>query len=185
VVVSALKIFAAVLTAAAIAIPVSAQSRDDRNRDGDNHSRRNRTITVVCESRDGRRHRCAADTLGQVTLGQMLTRSKQCVEGRSWGHDNAGIWVDRGCRAEFLIVDNRGTYRDRGSSQAARTLVCESNGSQRAYCRADVRFGVQLTRQISRTNCVLNRTWGSDQNGVWVSNGCRAEFALNTRAGTR
>ena len=183
---SALKILAAVLTAAAIAIPASAQTRDDRNRDGDNHSRRNRTTTVVCESRDGRRHRCAADNaLGQVTLNQQLARSKKCVEGRSWGHDGDGIWVDRGCRAEFLIVDNRGPYRDRGQSQAARTLVCESNGSQRSYCRADARFGVQMTRQISRTNCVLNRTWGSDQNGVWVSNGCRAEFTFNTRAGTR
>ena len=54
-----------------------------------------------------------------------------------------------------------------------------------ASAQTDTRFGVQLTRQISRTNCVLNRNWGSDQNGVWVSNGCRAEFSLNTRGGTR
>jgi len=40
---------------------------------------------------------------------------------------------------------------------------------------------VQLTHQLSRTNCVLNRNWGADQNGVWVSNGCRAEFAMKTR----
>jgi hypothetical protein len=171
--------------AAAMAGPASAQTRDDRDRNENNRPRKNRTITVVCESRDGRRHRCAADTLGQITLGRQLTRNNRCVEGRTWGYDSKGIWVDRGCRAEFLIADNNGTYRGRGPSQAMRTLVCESNSSQRSYCRADARFGVRLTRQISRTNCVLNRNWGSDENGIWVSSGCSAEFSLNSRGGTR
>jgi len=172
----------AVVASIAGTASAAAQDRDNRdNRDRDEHHRLNRTITVVCESRDGRRHRCAADTLGQVTLGRQLTRHSNCVEDRSWGADRHGIWVDHGCRAEFLIADNAGTYRDRGPSQAMRTLVCESNGSQRSYCRADARFGVQLTHQLSRANCVLDRTWGSDRNGVWVSNGCRAEFAMKTR----
>src|ERR1044072_8900372 len=144
---------------ASIAGPASAQERDHR----DDHQRRNRSITVVCESRDGRRHRCAADTLGQITLGRQLTRRANCVEGRTWGHDSKGIWVDRGCRAEFLIADNGGTYRDRGPSQAMRTLVCESHGTLRNYCRGDAAFGVQLTRQLSRTECVFNRNWGSDR----------------------
>lgn len=158
----------------------SAQDRDGRDGEREYH-RSHRTITVVCQSRDGHRHRCAADTLGQITLGRELTRNSKCVENRTWGYDSKGIWVDRGCRAEFLIADNGGTYRDRGPSQAMRTLVCESNGGQRSYCRADASFGVQLTRQLSRTDCVLNRNWGSDRNGVWVSDGCRAEFALKTR----
>ena len=170
---------------ASIAGTASAQRRDDRDRERDDHPRLHRTITVVCESRDGRRHRCAADTLGQITLGRQITRDSNCVEGRTWGSDSRGIWVDRGCRAEFLIADNGGTYRDRGPSQAMGMFVCESNGSQRSFCRADARFGVQLTHQLSRTNCVLNQTWGSNQNGVWVSHGCRAEFALYTRGGTR
>ncbi len=165
-------------------------ARDERNRgawntrrgsEGDNRRSENRTITVVCESRDGRRHRCAADTLGQVTLGRQLTRANRCVEGRTWGYDSDAIWVDRGCRAEFLIADNGGAYRDRGPSQAMQTLVCESHGSRRSYCRADTRFGVQLMRELSRNNCVVNETWGSDRNGIWVSNGCRAEFGLKTR----
>jgi hypothetical protein len=147
-------------------------------------SRRSRTITVVCESRDGRRHRCAADTLGQITLGRELTKKNRCDEGRTWGSDSEGIWVDGGCRAEFLIADNRGTYRDRGPSQAMRSVVCESRGasSKRSYCEAANRFGMGLTREISRNKCVLNQTWGSDRNGVWVSNGCRAEFGVKTRS---
>lgn len=163
----------------------SAQGRDDRNRNNDDHPRKTRTITVVCESRDGRRHRCAADTLGQITLGRQLTGRNRCVEGRTWGYDRSGIWVDRGCRAEFLIADNAGTYRGHGPSQAMAHFVCESNASQRTLCHVDAPYGVNLTRQISRTNCVLNRNWGTERNGVWVSNGCRAEFSLNTRGESR
>jgi hypothetical protein len=176
---SSLVIFLAMLVS--MAGTAFAQERDDRNRERDDHHRMDRTITVTCESRDGRRHRCAADTLGQITLGRELTRRGKCVENRTWGYDRNGIWVDRGCRAEFLIADNSGTYRDHGPSQAMRTLVCESNGQQRNYCRGDASFGVELTHQISRTNCVFNRNWGSDRNGVWVSDGCRAEFAFKTR----
>jgi hypothetical protein len=166
--------------------PGADQNRGDWNarRNGQDQSqqqRQSRTITVVCESTDGRRHRCAADTLGQITLGRQLGRDNRCVEGRTWGYDSNAIWVDRGCRAEFLVADNSGTYRDRGPSQAMRTVTCESNGSRRTYCRADARFGVRLTREISRSRCNVNRSWGSDPKGVWVSNGCRAEFALKTR----
>jgi len=176
---SSIAVLAAVLMS--VAGVASAQDREDRNRERDDHHRANRTITVVCQSRDGRRHHCAADTLGQITLSRQLTRRSNCVENRTWGYDSEGIWVDRGCRAEFLIADNGAAYRDHRPSQAMRTLVCESNGNERSYCRADASFGVQLTHQLSRTDCVLNRNWGSDRNGVWVSNGCRAEFELRTR----
>lgn len=152
-----------------------------RNGGNDNRPAGRRMITVTCESKDGRRTRCAADTLGQVTLGHQLTRRDRCVEGRTWGYDSQGIWVDGGCRAEFQIADNGANYRERRPSQAMRTVVCESDGVKRSYCRADTRFGVQLMREMSAKHCVLNRTWGSDSDGVWVSNGCRAEFGLKTR----
>jgi hypothetical protein len=149
--------------------------------DGDHRGHRDHAITIVCESTDGRRHRCATDTLGQVSISRQLSRTSRCIEGRSWGSDRRGIWVDRGCRAEFVIADTSGSYRDRDANETMRTVVCESDSSRRTYCRADTRFGVQLMREMSRSNCVLNRTWGSDDNGIWVSNGCRAEFGLRAR----
>jgi len=36
--------------------------------------------------------------------------------------------------------------------------------------------GVQLVRQISRSACIEGQTWGYARNGIWVSQGCRAEF---------
>jgi hypothetical protein len=55
---------------------------------------------------------------------------------------------------------------------------CESDGGYQ-YCRADTRNGVRLYRQLSRSSCQYNNTWGYDRRGVWVDNGCRAEFAPN------
>lgn len=39
------------------------------------------------------------------------------------------------------------------------------------------RGGVVLVRQLSRGACIEGRTWGWDRRGVWVTEGCRGEFA--------
>jgi hypothetical protein len=36
---------------------------------------------------------------------------------------------------------------------------------------------VRLFRQRSDAACVMGQTWGYDENGIWVSGGCRADFA--------
>jgi len=149
---------------------------------GDRRTIRRRTTTVVCESQSGRREQCTADTRLGVALSRQLSR-EACVEGRSWGYTNNSIWVDNGCRAEFIVGGGR---RGQGQqnpdwSSYAKTIVCESVNNRRNYCPADTIGGVELTRQISKTNCVLNRDWGYDSSGVWVTNGCRAEFRVGGR----
>ncbi|HWW61683.1 MAG TPA: DUF3011 domain-containing protein [Thermoanaerobaculia bacterium] len=127
---------------------------------------------LTCESLNNIRHTCRARINGEVVLARRLS-DNACVRGKSWGVRNNAIWVDDGCRAEFLI-------RDGGTLQTAnaRTLLCESSNNGRNRCSADTSYGVQLTRQISRNNCQLNRDWGYDQSGIWVDNGCRAEFTV-------
>lgn len=63
---------------------------------------------VTCESRNNRRNYCAADTRGGVTLARQLSQA-QCMQGRTWGFDARGIWVEGGCRAEFQINAYNGT----------------------------------------------------------------------------
>ena len=58
------------------------------------------------------------------------------------------------------------------------TIRCESSARETVRCRADTSGGVVLQRQLSRAGCWYDETWGFDQNGVWVSNGCRADFTL-------
>src|ERR1700745_922697 len=59
-------------------------------------------LRMSCSSDDMRRHVCTVDTTGGVVLVHQKSDAK-CVQGRSWGFDNHGIWVDHGCRAEFEV----------------------------------------------------------------------------------
>lgn len=59
-----------------------------------------------------------------------------------------------------------------------RVLRCESIDERSRYCPADTRGGVALVHQRSRAACIPGRTWGFDRRGIWVSHGCRGEFAL-------
>ncbi|MGH9751522.1 MAG: DUF3011 domain-containing protein, partial [Blastocatellia bacterium] len=56
---------------------------------------------IYCASDDMRRNYCAVDTRGGVRLARKRSDSP-CIAGRTWGYDRRGIWVDRGCRAEFV-----------------------------------------------------------------------------------
>src|SRR5271170_4522890 len=55
---------------------------------------------LTCSSDDGDYHYCRADTQNQVQLVRQISGSR-CQQGYSWGFDPRGIWVDRGCRAQF------------------------------------------------------------------------------------
>lgn len=141
---------------------------------------------TTCSSDDGRRHYCDADTRGTVQMTRQISGSP-CTQGQTWGYDNRGIWVDRGCRAEFQVSQgyngNSGNRRarDRGgdnynNNAGVQIVTCSSDDGRRHTCRADTRGGVQLTRQISGTACTQGQTWGYDNNEIWVDRGCRAEF---------
>ncbi|HVG24534.1 MAG TPA: DUF3011 domain-containing protein [Thermoanaerobaculia bacterium] len=59
-------------------------------------------VTVLCESQNEKMNRCAADTTFGVALARQISNST-CVRGSTWGYDANGIWVTRGCRAEFVL----------------------------------------------------------------------------------
>ncbi|MDO5624283.1 MAG: DUF3011 domain-containing protein [Pseudomonadota bacterium] len=56
-------------------------------------------------------------------------------------------------------------------------LRCESDGGSPRECRAPVQGRLVLQRQLSQTACIEGQTWGSGNGRVWVSGGCRGEFA--------
>ncbi|MEZ5312641.1 MAG: DUF3011 domain-containing protein [Thermoanaerobaculia bacterium] len=41
---------------------------------------------------------------------------------------------------------------------------------------APTSHGVTLVKQLSHAGCWKGDTWGTDKRGIWVANGCRAEF---------
>lgn len=145
-----------------------------------------------CESIDGRTSHCAVDTRQGVVLVRQLSRGA-CIEGRTWGSDRRGVWVAQGCRAEFEAGPGYGGpgwespgwespgwggpgHGGQGGWGGGQRLTCESRDQRTRYCDIDTRGGVVLVRQLSRGACIEGRTWGWDRRGVWVSQGCRAEF---------
>jgi hypothetical protein len=153
---------------------IEGRSRRSRDRFDDREER-----LILCESRDGRRTVCPADTRGGVDLVRRMSNAR-CDRGRDWGFDRHGIWVDNGCRAEFAVPRND-TWAGRMRSSRGETIVCESRDGRRSTCAADTSNGVTLQRQISESACVRGRTWGYDRYGIWVDEGCRAEFVLDSR----
>src|SRR5512142_754140 len=99
-------------------------------------------VSVIhCSSDDGGRHVCPAETRGGVQLTRQISGSA-CVQGSTWGYDARGLWVDRGCRAEF--TDAAATEIDPLARDAALPL---SDDGGRHVCPANTRGGVQLNRQ--------------------------------------
>ncbi len=70
--------------------------------------------TVTCESRNFRYSYCRADTDNRVTLVRQRS-STRCRQYDNWGYDNRGVWVDRGCAAEFRV----GRWGGSGNKDAA------------------------------------------------------------------
>jgi hypothetical protein len=126
---------------------------------------------VYCASENGRRNSCSVDTRGGVRLVRKRSDAG-CVFGASWGYNQRGIWVDRGCRADFEVGQS-GWQPPR-----ERVVSCSSDDMRRNFCTASTRGGVRIIRQRSEADCIYGRTWGYDQRGIWVDRGCRADFEL-------
>lgn len=131
---------------------------------------------VRCESPRGARTECRVDVRGGVRVLRQLS-SAPCVAGRSWGHGRGVIWVSRGCRADFVI--GAGSGDDGGDDDGtARVIRCESQDGRSQRCDVPGIRNARMVRQLSRSPCIEGQNWGWDRQGVWVGNGCRAEFSV-------
>lgn len=157
--------------------------------------------TINCSSESGGRKVCPVDTRGGVTMLNQRSGSP-CVQGQTWGYDRGGVWVDRGCRADFAIgrggnggrpgygpgygPGNRpgqgpGYGPGQGGNYGGQSITCSSENGRRNFCRIDTRGGVQMVRQRSGSSCVQGRSWGYNRDSIWVDKGCRADFVVGRR----
>jgi hypothetical protein len=176
--------------------------RRERRHDGSDYA-----DIVRCESIKKRIAYCEADTRDGVHLIEQFSDA-DCVEGRSWGYDRGRIWVDRGCAAEFGVggasrYSDRGRDGDRRGDRDGRRrdegryaepavqpyqgpgreyVLCESKDNHRRQCAADLKGrSVAVYQNISRIPCEEGRNWGYDASGIWVDQGCRAQFGVTAR----
>jgi Protein of unknown function (DUF3011) len=129
--------------------------------------------TVTCSSDDGEKHYCAADTRYGAKLVRQSSKAP-CTEGMTWGYDEEGIWVNKGCGGEFAL----GKGQEVVEATSGATITCSSEAGARKYCPIPTRGGVQLVKQRSDTACVQGTNWGYDDKGIWVNKGCGADFVV-------
>ena len=120
---------------------------------------------------------CVSTDSGRTYCGNAGTRyaiygnpDPSCVEGRTWGFDDRGVWVSSGCVADFSPSSDDNVVTSNGE-----LVHCVATESGRTYC------GTARTRYTIAANadprCVEGQTWGLDDRGVWVSSGCVADFS--------
>ncbi len=146
-----------------------------------------RDIDVRCGSNGYKYNMCQVDTGrgSRVSLVRQLSKT-QCVEGRNWGWNRAGVWVDQGCEGVFRVqrrwVAGPGPGPGPGWNRDIR-LNCGSYQFKYNLCQVDTgpRGRVRMVRQTSDARCVEGRTWGWNRAGVWVDRGCGADFVVERR----
>lgn len=85
-------------------------------------------------------------------------------------------------RSACVAVAGLGLLLTAVPSQAGE-LECNSSGHRYRYCPADTHNNVQLAQQTSRAACRFGSSWGYDQRGVWVDNGCSGMFTYGGGGG--
>ena len=65
-----------------------------------------------------------------------------------------------------------------GRENEAFTVTCEADGNRRRVCPVDTTGGVRLLRELGNAACRQGSDWGYDRRGIWVANGCQAEFEV-------
>lgn len=64
-----------------------------------------------------------------------------------------------------------------------RRLTCESRDGRYRRCNANTQGRVGIIRTLSDARCRQGYSWGYNRSHIWVSNGCRAEFAYGYGGG--
>lgn len=140
-----------------------------------------------CESKNNSHNECRYKSTGMVTVHvNRQISSTPCRFNENWGSFDGGVWVDYGCRAEFVVrrPPQTESYNPRPMGGTLQTIKCESENNSYHVCQLDgFDFqSVEVERQLSSSPCNRGYSWGvsSGENsppGIWVNKGCRAIFA--------
>jgi hypothetical protein len=133
------------------------------------------SISVQCESTDGRLRTFGSNLRGSIVLQRQLS-STRCEQGSNFGLRNGSVWVDRGCRGIFLV--RQGNGNGHRPPLPPYSVTCSSDKNRYTTCAWDAHRGVpRLLQTLSSSACIEGRSWGySLRTGLWVNSGCRGRF---------
>jgi Protein of unknown function (DUF3011) len=117
-----------------------------------------------------------------VRLVQQTSKAA-CIQGRTWGFDRGGIWVNQGCSGRFAVGSYAGGWQPNPGWNRDFVMACGSPQHRYNFCQVDVgKHGhVAVQRQLSSSACIRGRTWGWNRAGIWVNDGCSARFMVVRR----
>jgi len=135
---------------------------------------------VHCVSAENGRTYCGHPHTRYVITG---SAASGCVQDKTWGIDDRGVWVSGGCVADFNSLPEQTVARHDGVDNAGTIVHCVSTASGRTYCgKPKLRYVIVEGPNQSATACIAGKTWGHDERGAWVSGGCVADFRLDPDA---
>ena len=136
---------------------------------------------VTCTSANGRYAECPLPGGGDIVMKQQLSKT-DCIKDLTWGETAGGVYVKGGCRAIFETMSLAPPSRH--SARAASTQVtCASANGKYTECPLAGSGDIVMKLQLSKTDCIKDRTWGETAEGVYVKDGCRATFETMSSGG--
>ena len=132
--------------------------------------------TLRCESVNNRPQTCPTPWTGDSRLiRQLSSTTSPCREGITWRSQRNQVWVTQGCRGEFGYA---GAPPPVTPPISGATIRCESSNNQHRICPTPWQGHSRLVRQLSGNGnpCTEGTTWQSQQNQIFVNQGCRGEF---------
>jgi hypothetical protein len=145
---------------------------------------------VECVSRNFAYTRCDVPWRDARLVRQLSDTT--CIRGQNWGIDRRGLWVDRGCGGRFVAGGHGqgegpgyggGGWRPEPGWDTRFNVRCDSKDYRYRFCSVDLGGAgrAYVGRQISGSPCIEGRTWGWNRAGIWVDQGCDAEFTIDRR----
>ena len=146
--------------------------------------------SVDCVSRNFSYARCDVPWRDARLVRQLSDTA--CIRGQNWGIDRGGVWVDRGCGGRFIAAGGyhvgspghgSGGWQPGPGWDTRFVVGCSSEDYRYRFCQVDLGGAgrAYVSRKISGAQCVEGRTWGWNRAGIWVDQGCSAEFTIDRR----
>jgi len=93
--------------------------------------------SITCESHKFKYSYCRVDTDNRVTIVRQRSDTR-CQLWDNWGYDKRGVWVDRGCGAEFRVGRGGGGDDKAAAAAVAGALIVAAIASHKDHHGDDV-----------------------------------------------
>lgn len=145
---------------------------------------RTESMVVQCDSVNRQVRNCPVQ--GRIIEAQIAYQNSNspCIQNSTWGYNNSTLWVTGGCRASFRVTYISEGRPGPGPGPGPRppreeSVRCGSPNYRYNTCGVNGMINyIQVERQLSNSACREGRSYGWNNNSIWVDQGCEAVFRV-------